>query len=123
MYFEEALKELRKGKKIRNRNWCVGAWYRMSKIEEIVDQFNNCGYLNWNDLLRDDWEIVEEPKKETKFEIGERIIFYTVQFGKLIGNILDIKDELIKMPFLPSSRENYVGWVHEKQCRRIKKKC
>ena len=57
MKFEEVLPALRKGKKIRLKEW--------GEIEYIYNPKEDCHGVNlsWKEFFSDDWEIVKEKKK------------------------------------------------------------
>jgi hypothetical protein len=58
MKFEEAMKYLREGKKIRIASWDQENYFILKT--EMVDQFasNNISFLN-QDILSNDWEVWE----------------------------------------------------------------
>lgn len=66
MKFEEVLPSLREGKKIKRKNAEKDYWLNDSFISNDI---NNRTYdtILIEDLLADDWEIVEEPKKKFKY--------------------------------------------------------
>jgi hypothetical protein len=58
MKFEEALAEMRKGKKIRRKEW--GLHFYMDLNGECISCYNCDGILSVEDLINDDWEVVED---------------------------------------------------------------
>ena len=62
MKFEEVLPALREGKKVGRKKWDKSYYV------------NNYGeaYVDWEDLLATDWEIVKEPKKVKLRDLTEK---------------------------------------------------
>lgn len=64
MKFEEVLPALREGKKIKLKGCKEFEYLFKSKNEnELRTEDYKHINLSWEDFFRDDWEIVEEPKK------------------------------------------------------------
>lgn len=73
--FEEVLPALREGKKIRRSCWGE-FYYIFYKIVEdcIVNDKDFYFTLKAEDMFKDDWEIIEEPKPPRRFEFEQYII-------------------------------------------------
>lgn len=60
MTFEEALKALKEGKKVRKKTWDTG-WYVKLSGERIVNKNGGCDFISIADLSEDNWEEYKEP--------------------------------------------------------------
>ncbi len=98
MKFEEILPALRKGKKIRRKDYTPDYYIYLDNdcldgesLKSFLPTFSrivDCFSLSSKDLLADDWEIVEEP-------------LLTEEEKKFIKNILDfINDETTEYIYL-----------------------
>jgi transcription antitermination factor NusG len=138
MLFEDAIKELRRGKKIKRKSdldivkreggFLRPDWHlQYCKIDnmiffvarDIASYLGDDYSLSQVDILANDWEIFEEPKKESKFKVGDRVATYHVE--REVGKVIEIDEEDSTIQVTLS--EGHHEWFHEKQCRRIKKKC
>lgn len=68
MTFEEALKALKEGKKVREKTWDTG-WYVKLLGERIVNKNGGCDFISIVDLSEDNWEeykedILDKEEKE-----------------------------------------------------------
>lgn len=69
----DAMKELKSGSKIRNKNWSEGR-YVYSNIDEFLeDETGNVTTLNINDMLAE-FEVYEEPKEGNDMKKVEELI-------------------------------------------------
>lgn len=62
MRFEEVFPALRKGKKIRRAFWWKGHYFEL-KSDGIANQDGKNFTFGKDDLMGDDWEIIEEKRK------------------------------------------------------------
>jgi len=70
MKFEDALKELKKGKKIRRANWSNQSKYRVLIDNHIKNQDGMSKSFSGEQMLSNDWEIFEEKDTPvTTFDI------------------------------------------------------
>lgn len=70
MKFEEVLPALREGKQVRRKNGYYT--YYLNKYSEDNYSFRDTVYnadrdIEANDIIADDWEIIEEPKTKVKY--------------------------------------------------------
>ncbi len=77
MMFEEVLPALREGKKVRRRGWSEGGYIQTNSVMDIVNEFSDPASGLYNNMLIDDWEVVEEPAKPTinltEYDVGKRV--------------------------------------------------
>lgn len=60
MSFEMALVWMKQGKKIRRRAWCPGVFAEIEKSASGMLSVNTNGLIfHRNDILADDWEVME----------------------------------------------------------------
>jgi hypothetical protein len=59
MTFEEALKAMREGKKVRLPDWTHPIIMTKQPVIHFEDDVENTPYLGANSILKNDWEIVE----------------------------------------------------------------
>lgn len=69
MRFEEIMGALREGKKVRRKQWSKSLYlYRISEHTYSCEyDFELKQKIRFVDILNDDWEIFEEPKKKVKY--------------------------------------------------------
>lgn len=90
MNLEEAIKALKEGKKVRKKVWKPNDYIQIDMSEKKFIQGIFCGYshlisLSVNEILDDDWEIVEEPvldKQEKKY-LENFLRPYTKKYEKI----------------------------------------
>jgi hypothetical protein len=63
MKFEQVMPALREGKRMRRKGWDKGIFTLAAK--SYFGEINLAIYVS--DILEDDWEILEEPKKKVKY--------------------------------------------------------
>lgn len=95
MKFEQAIKYAKQGKKIkRNCKDCVYYY----EIDKFYVKKNNVKYVNAlvsiDDVLADDWEIVEEKKKYWEPQLDETYYYMSIHKGsanaiKNVGDCID----------------------------------
>jgi len=71
MTFNEAMKELANGKKVRVRKW-KGHHYIKMVDNGILDELGNYYSLRCYDYDRTDWELYKEPL--TSYEAGDTLV-------------------------------------------------
>lgn len=127
MNFEEALRQLKAGKKIRTPNMRDKSFLTINKCnDEIVEKqidsnLEYSKFLSGSALMRDDWEIVSDiinietlliiigdyPEEIKKFEVDytkkEAIIYLTVYEHNIRKEIVDYKHWLSRKIQLDSS--------------------
>lgn len=62
MKFWEAMKEMEKGKKVRNKDWTDEQYIYLTADNEIFDEHNNECYLNFIGTKDSEWEIYDDRK-------------------------------------------------------------
>lgn len=72
MKFEEILPELRKGKKIRIKEWKeIEYIYKPENEDDIRAEDYKAVNLSWRDFFSGDWEIVKEEKESKKVKLRD----------------------------------------------------
>lgn len=100
MNLEEAIKALKEGKKVREKVWKPNDYIQIDMSEKKFIQGIFCGYshlisLSVNEILDDDWEIVEEPvldKQEKKY-LENFLRPYTKKYEKITIKKASLYDE------------------------------
>lgn len=87
MKFEDALKLMKEGKKIRKKRWRAGNHMWLDENKTLKNQNCNKTFttLEFDFMTTDEWEIYEEPildKQEKKY-LENFLRPYTKRFGKI----------------------------------------
>lgn len=72
MNYEETLKAMAQGKKVRRMSWNDGSYICFNSAGDIVDE-NGWLFLLLEIAKSGDWEIYEEPQKEPEMTAGHAI--------------------------------------------------
>ena len=134
MTFEEALKAIKEGKKVRNKGWSSSV-YLKKYFDRVVNQDGKTMNLTITSMLSDDWEEYKEPildKEEKKYlsavikPFRDRVIYikkiymyfgykkdYEYIFGELGCNEYDVVDTFA-LPYFPKGNM-YKGMETDKK--------
>lgn len=78
MTFSEALEAMKRGYKVRRKDWEDGLYRTMISHPSCTEIINHYGSKITSELMSNilatDWEIYNEPKPEPQFEIGELVM-------------------------------------------------
>lgn len=111
MTFSEALEAMKQGYKVRRKDWEDGLYRAMvfhpyPKIENSNGENIIAEYLS--NILATDWEIYNEPKPESQFEIGELVMMRDEISSKWFPEHFAHYEPKREAPYMAISGKDYV---------------
>lgn len=109
MTFEEALKALKEGKKIRNNHWRQG-FYVMLKDNKIVNNYGGIYFVYVRSFREDCWEEYKEPilDEAEKEYLGNIIKPYRDRVGFIVKTEADGYERIIICVLGLTQYNNYI---------------
>lgn len=74
MKFSQAMSMLEQGKKIRRASWHTETFLYIESGKMLTTHGNRCRAFEPDELMADDWELYEEPKKKRIVKMWPAII-------------------------------------------------
>ena len=111
MKFNEAIEEMKKGKKVRRSSW--EKYYTCGEFGFVFNSDKEHVLLNLNDLESTDWEIYEEEDNWNLWEEWGEGPKYTFRNSDLGRDIKTLKENILEdMKILNDEEFNYVNIEH-----------
>ena len=109
MTFEEALKALKEGKKIRNNHWRQG-FYVMLKDNKIVNNYGGIYFVYVRSFREDCWEEYKEPilDEAEKEYLGNIVKPYRDRVGFIVKTEADGYERIIICVLGLTQYNNYI---------------